>query len=53
MLALLMGVIYKVRCSDHPRWHDIYIYMNTKFHDDQFKLLRNIKVITSAFYKVC
>jgi hypothetical protein len=39
-----MGAIYKVYRWDGSRWHNIY----AKFHNNQFRLSSNIKVITST-----
>jgi hypothetical protein len=49
MLVLLMGGIYEVRRWNWLRWHDIHIH--TKFHDDRFRLLSNITVITAIIWE--
>jgi hypothetical protein len=42
-----MGRIYEVSCWNGLRWHDIH----TKFHDDQFRCLSNITVITATIWE--
>jgi hypothetical protein len=44
MLVLLMGGIYELSRLNGLRWHDIH----TKFHDDRFRNLSNITVITTT-----
>jgi hypothetical protein len=44
MLVLLMGGIYEVCRLNGLRRHD----MHTKFHDDRFRHLSNITVITAT-----
>jgi hypothetical protein len=41
MSVLLKGGIYEVRRLDGLEWHNI----RTKFHDEPFRQLSNIKVI--------
>jgi hypothetical protein len=44
MLVLLMEEIYEVGHWNQFRWHDV----RTKFHDDYFRHLSNITVITAT-----
>jgi hypothetical protein len=47
MLVLLMEVIYEVHRWDGLRWHD----KRTKFHEDWFGLIGNIKVTSSTIWE--